>query len=234
MNTNMILSGLFGLSVLLAPASFGQGDKDLPARPDAGQTVALGKVAQALSSARYVNGKRPYPGAKYYVYLFSASWCGPCRAIQPQITAQYEEMKKSGVVELILIGNDRDDASGKAYAEHYGCPSIMSGNAQGLPGMAGPRGIPFCAFVRADGTLVTSGHGSMAIEWKNVINQYESQKGFDSSFTPKAAKAAAEWYADNADDEADEDDGKKGKKKGKKGKKSKKAKKTKKSKKSKK
>ncbi len=237
MNTSLILSGLMGLTVLLAPTAFGQGEK--PASPAAEQTAAMSKVAQGLASAKYVNAQRPYPGAKYYIYLFSASWCGPCRALQPQIAAQYAEMKKSGVVELVLIGNDRDEASGKAYAKHYGCPSIMMGNAQGLPGLTGPRGIPFCVFATADGTIATSGHGSMAIEWKDVITQYESQKGVESSFTPEAAAAAEEWYAANSqddDEEAAEEDEKKGKKakKAKKDKKSKKARKEKKSKKNKK
>ncbi len=231
MNTTTILTGLLGLSVLLAPASFGQGEEAVPALPASGQTEAIGKVAQALASAKYLNAKRPYPRAKYYIYLFSASWCGPCQALKPQIVAQYAEMKKSGIVELILIGNDRDDASGRAYAEHYGCPSIMMGNAQGIPGMAGPMGIPFCIFVNADGTIATRGHGSMAIEWKDVITQYESQMGVESSFTPEAAAAAAEWYAANAGDEAEAagdetaEDDKKSDKKARKGKKDKKARK---------
>ena len=116
------------------------------------------------------------PKADYFVYLFSASWCGPCKAIMPQIANTiYPEMQKTKKpkVEIILmgldstpegVGNYRDHYKAKFFAAHAKAPAVLS-----VPGYRSPDGIPFCIIVDKDGNTVHSGHGSSLSNWKNII-----------------------------------------------------------------
>lgn len=114
--------------------------------------------------------------ADYFVYLFSASWCGPCKAIMPDIAGtHYTEMRKTKKpsVEIILVGLDstpegvgsyRDHYKAKFFAVHGKDPSVSQ-----LPGYTSPNGIPFCIFVDKNGNVIHSGHGSAIANWKNIV-----------------------------------------------------------------
>ena len=53
----------------------------------------LPAVKAAIQELDFVSGK-PSDKAKYYIYLHSASWCGPCKALMPEIVKDYKKMKK--------------------------------------------------------------------------------------------------------------------------------------------
>ena len=114
--------------------------------------------------------------ADFFIYLFSASWCGPCKAIMPDIAGKhYPEMRKSKKpsVEIILIGKDqtpegvgeyRDHYKAKFFAVHGKDPAVKQ-----LPGYTEPNGIPHCIFVDKKGEVIHSGHGSAIGNWKNIV-----------------------------------------------------------------
>ena len=64
-----------------------------------------GTVAAALQSpeAVYITEARPDTSARFYIYLCSASWCAPCRAIMPKVVEQYRAMYSAGQNGLMVI-----------------------------------------------------------------------------------------------------------------------------------
>ncbi len=133
--------------------------------------VEMGAVATALSKLKTFNSK-PNLKAKYYVYLQSASWCGPCRAEMPDIVREYDQMRLAGV-EIILLGCDRTESEAMAYLGqfHAGFPGLMVDKGSSLPGFIQARGIPNAIFVDADGKMLTRGHGSIIMKWREIIGK---------------------------------------------------------------
>ena len=133
-------------------------------------------VAAALRKVKTQTFGMFDPKADYYVFLFSASWCGPCKAIMPDIAGKvYPEMQKTKKprVEIILLGMDqtpegvgqyRDHYNAKFFAVHQKDPAVRQ-----LPGYTSPGGIPHCIFVDKSGNKIHAGHGSALMNWKNII-----------------------------------------------------------------
>ena len=111
--------------------------------------------------------------ADYYVYLESASWCGPCRREMPGIVKAYKEMQKAGI-EILLIGADRSPEAAQKYLEDFGAafPGVhrKDKGVTELPGYTPASGIPAATFVTADGEVLKSGHGSIIMDWKKIIS----------------------------------------------------------------
>lgn len=140
------------------------------AAPAATEISANVSVAEALNKTKFVTGA-PMADAKYYIYVFSASWCGPCRALMPRIVEQYPAMKENKV-EVILISCDQTEEVAKDYVEHYkaGLPGlyVKDPGVRNLPGIFMPRAIPTAIIVDAKGNVLSSGHGAKALEWQKV------------------------------------------------------------------
>ena len=181
-----LLTGIF--AGVLAPAAFADEDaapktektskKGKKAKGDAGAS-SLSPVAEALSNIELMGGK-PLKGAKYYVYLHSASWCGPCKALMPQIVKEYKKMQKKKI-EVILIGHDKTPEAAKAYLEHYKAdfPCILYTDpaVNSLPGYtANFAGIPHATIVDAEGNQLMDGHGKITLEWKTVCKPAKKKK----------------------------------------------------------
>lgn len=114
----------------------------------------------------------PATNAKYYIYLSSASWCGPCKMLMPKFIEQYDEMKKKKV-EVILISCDRTVEQGQQYLEHYKAEfcGVMAAEAaaKSLPGYQAAKGIPHAIIVDKKGKVLASDHGAHILnEWKNI------------------------------------------------------------------
>ncbi len=149
------------------------------------------KMSKALADLPYVTVERPNLRAKHYIYLCSASWCGPCNAEMPHIVEAYEDMKKDKV-ELILVSADRTEDAARAFLEKYGAefPAVMSTSSSSLPGFTPPGGIPHAIIVDARGNVLHAGHGSHALRW------YE----YTGGKKPKARKASKKSRAERHED----------------------------------
>lgn len=143
----------------------------------AAETPAV-PTALANTSHTYLTETKPAAEANFYVYLCSASWCGPCRAIMPQIIKEYPQIKAAGG-EIILLCFDLTPEAGKAYVKKYNAvfPAILTAPNKIkdieplLPGFKAPRGIPYVAIVRPDGTCIHAGHGATLLKWREIINK---------------------------------------------------------------
>lgn len=115
----------------------------------------------------YFNNTEPNFNAEYFIFLKSASWCGPCNMEMPGVAREYEQMKASGKVELILLSHDRTEEAAKGFLEKYkaGFPALMR-NATSLPQIPEGKGIPHATIMKADGTVIEDGHGSIIRGWK--------------------------------------------------------------------
>ena len=58
---------------------------------------------------------------KYYVFYYTASWCGPCQQFTPSLVEFYEE-NKNDKFEIVLITSDSDEGDMEDYAKEKKMP----------------------------------------------------------------------------------------------------------------
>lgn len=105
------------------------------------------------------NGRTP----KYYLFYYSASWCGPCRAFTPELV-RFAKQHKDADFTVVLVPSDRTLAEQIAYQKEYDMPwpGLKLGSRVSIPGNPG-RGIPAALLTDADGkTLLSTGSTSRA------------------------------------------------------------------------
>ena len=131
-------------------------------------------VAAKIKNNTYFTESKPNLKAEYFIFLESASWCGPCNAEMPEVAKAYEQMKASGKVELILLSADRTEADAKGFLDKYKAtfPGMMP-KGSSIPELPEAKGIPNATIMKADGTVIESGHGAIIRGWKNqTIGKY--------------------------------------------------------------
>lgn len=140
----------------------------------------LGKVAQALEKFKLVSGKANKK-ADYYMYMYSASWCGYCKQCMPDAVSEYKKMRRGRKVEFILICGDNSVPEAKAYLKSSKAkmPAIMFSDLratafQGLPGCGVPT-FPAAILVDKDGKQIASAAGASKVKellknWKSKIS----------------------------------------------------------------
>lgn len=137
-------------------------------------------VLTSLKKFKVFNGK-PNPKAKFYFYLCSASWCGPCQKEMPVIVKLHKEMKKDGRADIILVGYDKSLDEAKAYLKSHKAKfaGIWEGdkNIKELPGYGPVPGIPYVIMVDRSGKTLTVQHASMLEDWKTVVDNAEKNAG---------------------------------------------------------
>ncbi len=172
MFSRMLFVCFLGAAALVSALALAQQSEgnDVPVSAPAGN-----KVAAALAAQPLFNNTCPNLSARYYIYLCSARWCGPCNREMPNVVKAYEEMKQSGQVELVFVGVDHEQEDAQAFLSKFGAtfPAIMNKQASALPGYQKPRGIPSATIVDAEGNVVQRGHGSIVKDWKNIISAHE-------------------------------------------------------------
>ena len=152
-----------------APAKKAKGKKDAPAKEPS-------VVGKALEDVNFLTDTKPNPDAKYYIYLQSASWCGPCNAEMPIVVKQYKAMKAGKKVELILVSHDNNKDAAVNFMKKYGAdfPCIIANSAESgkLPAFKMARGIPNASMVKANGKEVANAHaGEIIGNWKKYARK---------------------------------------------------------------
>lgn len=116
-------------------------------------------VAQKLQSCDFLLNGKFKKDAKFYLCLFSASWCPPCRREMPRIAKTYAEtLKNDPDIELIHFSRDQNDEKAMAWAKEHDEKFPVVKPKGGNPLDLHARGIPHLFIVKADGTLVEEGH----------------------------------------------------------------------------
>lgn len=135
--------------------------------------AGLSPVARELSEAGYFTESEARPKARFYIFIASASWCGPCKALMPKIVEEYEEnMKKNKSVSLVLLGCDQTAEAAQKYIGHYetDIPGVLN-SAWANPDRPQPRAIPACFIMNAKGQVIHEGPGADVLEWKTYIKK---------------------------------------------------------------
>ena len=131
-------------------------------------------MAKALKKVNFVTSKKADPKATHYIYLISASWCGPCNAEMPHVVEQYKEMSKCGV-ELILVSADKASSQATGFMKKYGAnfPCAMGDTERHkLLGWENRSGIPYAIIVDADGNRLTIGNAASVIGgWRQTTGK---------------------------------------------------------------
>ncbi len=127
-------------------------------------STTLSPVAAALSELKPISGSFN-KDADYFIYLYSASWCAPCRKVMPQIVSLYKEtLSKDKRIEIVLFDLDFSEEEAKKYVAHYGVGffATMGRNpmVDKIPGAYQVRGIPHCIAVDKNGNKIFSGHAA--------------------------------------------------------------------------
>ena len=116
-------------------------------------------AAKKLQGCDFLLNKDFKKNAKYYLCLFSASWCGPCRREMPRIAKTYAEtLKDDPDIELIHFSWDQNDEKALAWAKEHDVKFPVVKPKGGNPLNLNTRDIPHLFIVKADGTLVEEGH----------------------------------------------------------------------------
>lgn len=142
--------GMAALSVLLVGLS-------LAAVRAMGDSM-VGKPAPEIKAGGWINTK-PLSLAslkgKVVVVEFWATWCPPCRASIPHLSAMFKTYSKSGVQFISLTDEDR--AKVEPFVKEHEMPypiglSSQSGGAYGV------SGIPHAVVIGRDGVVLWEGH----------------------------------------------------------------------------
>ena len=135
--------------------------KKKKSKKSAEKKSSVSAVGKAAGKLKTFNGK-PSKKALVYVYLQSASWCGPCNKEMPEVAEIYKEMKKDGRAEIILIGGDQTEDAAKKFLKQYKAkfPGILLGgkNVDKLPGFTPASGIPHATMVDGEGKVLADGY----------------------------------------------------------------------------
>lgn len=133
-------------------------------------------VGQALENTAFVTQRKPDTSAQYYMFLHSASWCGPCRKTLPKIIAEYAEMRRDNRLEIILISHDYTLEKAQRYVAEAAVPFAAlwyrGQERKAIPGAAeNVIGIPCIIVTDAAGKVVHRGHASSFIHWKTFTSK---------------------------------------------------------------
>lgn len=164
-------------------------DKADGAAPEApsGEMSTVASQFKGTTSTIARNGKAKKedikPNAKYYLILFSASWCGPCCAEMPLIVREYNrKIKNNPNLELVHKSADKtlEDALDWGKQEKIPFPTVLPGtncNAAVL-GLRQGGGIPRLLVVTASGEKVAEDHPARLLKsYQKEIEKYEEAKG---------------------------------------------------------
>lgn len=136
-----------------------------PSAPVA-ETASISPVAAAITTLPSVGASSFNKDAEYFIYLYSASWCVPCRRVMPHIVRFYKDtLSKDKRIEIILVNADRTVEEARDYLAHYNADfyTIMGTTPELeklLPGAYRVKSIPHYIAVDKNGNRISGGHAS--------------------------------------------------------------------------
>jgi len=180
-----------GKSVDLAASDLSEADAELvknwkpsePAAGDSGATASGGASVfddmldgnlvklEGKSLKRYDLEKKP---TKYYLFYYTASWCGPCQKFTPSLVKFYDENKPSSdEFEIVLITSDSDEKAMEGYAKDKGMnwPHLKLAKAEKFkkefkhPG----GGIPNLVLTDLEGNLIKTSYEGETYKGPTVV-----------------------------------------------------------------
>jgi len=86
------------------------------AKPSVFDEVLDGNLVklEGKSLKKYELTKKP---TKYYLFYYTASWCGPCQKFTPTLVEFYDKNKPaSDAFEIVLISSDQEEDAMEGYA----------------------------------------------------------------------------------------------------------------------
>jgi thiol-disulfide isomerase/thioredoxin len=97
--------------------------------------------------------------SKYYVFYYTASWCGPCQQFTPSLVDFYEKNKNDNF-ELVLITSDSDEEGMEGYAVSKKMPwpqlKLKKTDDFKKQFKHGVKGIPSVIVCDLEGKIVTA------------------------------------------------------------------------------
>jgi nucleoredoxin len=137
---------------------------------------ALDGYLVILEDKKFKDHKLSTKPTKYYLFYYTASWCGPCKAFTPSLVKFYNANKPSSdEFEIILVTSDEDTKDMQKYAVGSGMnwPHLKHSRASGFkrkfkhPG----SGIPNLVLTDLEGNLIkTSYEGKKYVGPTAVMN----------------------------------------------------------------
>ncbi len=110
--------------------------------------------------------------AKYYIFYFSASWCGPCCATVGHSVELYNErVKGNPELELIMCSRDHTPQQAEAWAVKNKMPWVILHRADETAQVYKLRGtgIPWMVLTDRDGKVIDSRHGMRMEQLLNKV-----------------------------------------------------------------
>ena len=164
-------------NILSAANQSGLYGKQIKETIEIAKKIAIGQPAINFTQ-KNANGKpvslSSFKG-KYVLVDFWASWCGPCRAENPNIVRLYNEYKEKGFDILGVSLDSNKDAWLRAIkADHLTWTEISDLNAWGNSAavLYGVKGIPFNLLLDKNGIIIAKnlGGNDLANKLKEILN----------------------------------------------------------------
>ena len=114
---------------------------------------------------------------KYYLFYYTASWCGPCHRFTPSLVKFYDKYKPlSDAFEIILVTDDSEVKAMEGYAKQMkmNWPQVKLSKADDFkkqfkhPG----RGIPNLVLTDLDGKLLKTSYEGENYVGPTVVMEY--------------------------------------------------------------
>ena len=172
-----------GRSISLAASDFTEADAELVRtwKPEEAASTSSGEPSVfddilegnlvALDGKKLKKFELASKPEKYYVFYYTASWCGPCQAFTPSLVEFYEK-NKNDKFELVLITSDDDKDAMEDYAaeKKMPWPSLKLSKADDFKKKFDHEvsGIPSVIVCDLDGKIVSRDGRSLAILEKLV------------------------------------------------------------------
>ena len=140
----------------------------------AAEEAPANAVGEALKGVNFITDTKPRYDAKFYLYLTTAGWCGPCNREMPNVVKQYPLMLKKDVQLIMVSADQQPEAATHFMKRNRGDFPCIMGNptteTQKLPGYRDTHAIPQAILVDAAGNVISIGRAQEIIAgWEKLI-----------------------------------------------------------------